>query len=54
MDADRFYRVKSIRWRWLCALQYWNAVYDLEKGLAYGTIFPELNKPFLGVRGGLR
>ena len=22
--------------------QYWNAVYDLEKGLAYGTIFPEL------------
>ena len=34
--------------------QYWNAVYDLEKGLAYGTIFPELNKPFLGVRGGLR
>ena len=34
--------------------QYWNAVYDLEKGLAYGTIFPELNKPFLGVSGGLR
>lgn len=55
MDADRFYRVKSIRWRWAYVpWQYWNAVYDLEKGLAYGTIFPELNKPFLGVRGGLR
>ena len=31
--------------------QYWNAVYDLEKGLAYGTIFPELNKPFYGRKG---
>ncbi len=34
--------------------QRWNTVYDLEKGLPIGTIFPELNKPFLGVRGGCR
>ncbi len=34
--------------------QYWHRVYDLEKGLACGTIFPELDKPFLGVRGGCR
>lgn len=37
--------------------QHWHTVYDLEKGLSYGTIFPELNKPFLGVRnmkGGCR
>ena len=47
MDADRFYRVKSISLPETVDL-------ILEKGLAYGTIFPELNKPFLGVRGGLR
>lgn len=34
--------------------QNWYSVYDLEKGLAVGTIFPELDKPFLGVRGGCR
>ncbi len=34
--------------------QHWNRLYDLEKALAYGTIFPELNKPFRGVRGGCR
>ncbi|MDE6960350.1 MAG: spore coat associated protein CotJA [Lachnospiraceae bacterium] len=34
--------------------QRWHTVYDLEKGLSTGTIFPELNKPFLGVRGGCR
>ncbi|MCD8098330.1 MAG: spore coat associated protein CotJA [Lachnospiraceae bacterium] len=34
--------------------QYWHTVYDLEKGLSRGTIFPELYKPFLGVRGGCR
>lgn len=37
--------------------QNWNTVYDLEKALTCGTIFPELNKPFLGVRdvkGGCR
>ncbi len=34
--------------------QMWNTVYDLEKGLDTGTIFPELNKPFKGVRGGCR
>ncbi|MDO4260889.1 MAG: spore coat associated protein CotJA [Eubacteriales bacterium] len=34
--------------------QRWGAVYDLEKGLSCGTVFPDLNKPFLGVRGGCR
>ncbi len=30
--------------------QHWDKIYDLEKGLEVGTIFPELNKPFLGSR----
>ncbi|MBA4686009.1 MAG: spore coat associated protein CotJA [Candidatus Galacturonibacter soehngenii] len=30
--------------------QHWNKIYDLDKGLEVGTIFPELNKPFLGSR----
>ena len=34
--------------------QRWNTVYDLERALCTGTIFPELDKPFLGVRGGCR
>lgn len=34
--------------------QYWHTVYDLEKALSCGTIFPELDKPFRGVRGGCR
>lgn len=34
--------------------QRWHTVYELEKGLSIGTIFPELNRPFLGVRGGCR
>ncbi|WP_330397633.1 spore coat associated protein CotJA [Lachnoclostridium sp. An196] len=34
--------------------QHWHRVYDLDKALACGTIFPELDKPFLGVRGGCR
>lgn len=34
--------------------QQWYTVYDLEKGLTCGTIFPELDKPFRGVRGGCR
>ena len=34
--------------------QHWGMFYDPEKGLEYGTIFPELNKPFLGVRGGCK
>ena len=32
--------------------QQWNQTYDLDRGLAAGTIFPELDKPFLGVRKG--
>lgn len=31
--------------------QQWNEVYDLERAFNCGTIFPELNKPFVG-RGG--
>lgn len=34
--------------------QYWTRLYDLERGFCEGTIFQELNKPFLGVRGGCR
>ena len=34
--------------------QHWHRVDDLDKALACGTIFPELDKPFLGVRGGCR
>ena len=34
--------------------QRWGTLYDPEKGLECGTIFPDLNKPFLGVRGGCR
>jgi hypothetical protein len=30
--------------------QHWNKIYDIDKGLACGTIFPELYKPFLGSR----
>lgn len=30
--------------------QHWNEIYELDKGLSVGTIFPELNKPFLGSR----
>ena len=34
--------------------QRWHTVYDLERALCAGTIYPELDKPFLGVRGGCR
>lgn len=30
--------------------QNFNSIYDLEKGFRTGTIFPELDKPFLGRR----
>ena len=33
--------------------QKWQAVYEAEKALHYGTIFQELYKPFLG-KGGCR
>lgn len=29
-------------------------IYEPDEGLQYGTIFPELNKPFLGWKGGRR
>ena len=32
--------------------QHFTGMYDLDEGLHYGTIFPELNKPFLGSKGG--
>lgn len=31
--------------------QQFNQTYDLKKALCVGTIFPELDKPFLGKRG---
>lgn len=31
--------------------QEWRGIYDLEKGFCCGTIFQELNKPFLGAGG---
>lgn len=34
--------------------QQWNQTYELKKALQAGTIFPELNKPFWGRRGGCR
>ena len=32
--------------------QYWENVYEADKALQQGTLFPELDKPFLGCRGG--
>lgn len=34
--------------------QRWNQTYELDKALMCGTLFPELNKPFYGKRGGCR
>ena len=34
--------------------QYWGQIYEPEKALQCGTIFSELNKPFLGKRGAAR
>lgn len=34
--------------------QHWNQTYQLDKALKVGTIFPELDKPFLGKRGACR
>lgn len=31
--------------------QYFNTVYEVDKALQHGTIFPELNKPWYGKRG---
>lgn len=34
--------------------QHFDQVYDLQIALETGTIFPELNKPFRGSKGGLK
>lgn len=34
--------------------QQWNQTYDLKKAMCAGTIFPELDKRFLGRRGDCR
>lgn len=34
--------------------QQWNQTYPLDKAMQAGTIFPELDKPFLGKRGACR
>ncbi len=31
--------------------QYWGNVYEADKAFRQGTIFPELDKPFLGCKG---
>lgn len=31
--------------------QHWGSLYEPEKALKVGTIFPELNKPYYGKRG---
>lgn len=33
-------------------MQHFKSVYELDEGLRAGTIFPELNKPFMGWKGG--
>lgn len=33
-------------------IQQFHTVYDLDEALRVGTIFPELNKPFYGSKGG--
>lgn len=33
-------------------MQRFKSVYELDEALQYGTIFPELHKPFLGWKGG--
>ena len=33
-------------------MQHFKNVYDLNEALSCGTIFPELNKPFMGWKGG--
>ena len=35
-------------------MQQFKTVYEPNEALQYGTIFPELNKPFLGWKGGCR
>ncbi|MDE6313189.1 MAG: spore coat associated protein CotJA [Lachnospiraceae bacterium] len=30
--------------------QTWNQIYDFDKALQQGTLFPELDKPFIGRR----
>ncbi|NBI84941.1 spore coat associated protein CotJA [Lachnospiraceae bacterium] len=33
-------------------MQKFKNLYELDEGLQHGTIFPELNKPFMGRKGG--
>ncbi|MBQ8185146.1 MAG: spore coat associated protein CotJA [Lachnospiraceae bacterium] len=47
MDMDRF-PVAMLYVPW----QKWNQTYELDRGLKAGTIFPELDKPFRGIRKG--
>ncbi len=35
-------------------MQHFSSVYELNEALLHGTIFPELNKPFMGSKGGCR
>ena len=46
-DMDRF-PVAMLYVPW----QRWNQTYELDRGLKAGTIFPDLDRPFRGVRKG--
>lgn len=46
--------LRGLAWPSLCAWQYWDQTYEAGKSSQWGTIFPELNKPFSGKRGGCR
>lgn len=35
-------------------IQHFHNVYELDEAMQYGTIFPELNKPFMGWKGGCK
>ena len=56
--CDKENRKKTPEWMSLAMAyvpwQEWRALYEAEKGFHCGTIFAELNKPFMGTGGCLR
>jgi hypothetical protein len=47
-DSDMALAMAYVPW------QHFDSLYDLPAALEIGTIFPELNKPFRGSKGGLK
>lgn len=35
-------------------MQHFHNIYELDEAMQHGTIFPELNKPFMGWKGGCK